>query len=177
MISGASERFIEVPHGLEGSLATLERMAAMVNEADAYVDRAAQQFLDYAESHGFTPRELAHFVFEWVRSRMIYSPDYDDGVIIEEIRTPGVLLREIALYGNAIGDCDDYVVLYGALYRRLGWSVTFQAISTYPDQLLNHVYLSIGTDEARLPIDGIVSDPFGWEVPASEVTKRIEWPV
>lgn len=177
MLPGARERFIEIPQGVEGSLATLERMAGMVREGadDPTVTDFAAKVVDRYPH--YAPLDYAALLFEWVRTRMLYLPDYDDGEVIEEIRTPGYLLQEIARYGNAVGDCDDYVVLYGALYRALGFPVRFVAISITPDQLLGHVYLQLHYEGEWITADGIVPDPFGWEVPAEEVTNRVEWPV
>ena len=176
VLPGASERFIEIPEGIPGSLATLNRMRAMIRTQDAVVDHFVSGLLDLAESQSLEPHPLAALVFEWVRSRMLYLPDRGDDELIEEIRTPGYLLQEIDRYGNAVGDCDDYVVLYGAIYARLGWPVTLVAVSTHADKLLDHVYLAIGRAEERISIDGIVSDPFGWEVPDTEITNKVEVP-
>jgi hypothetical protein len=174
MLPGASERFVEVPHGIPGSLATLERMRGMILSRDAVVDQFVRQLLDLADSQDLEPSMLASLVFEWVRSRMLYLPDREDHDLIEEIRTPGYLLQEIGVYGNAVGDCDDYVVLYGAIYSRLGWPVTLVAVSTHADKLLDHVYLAIGRGEQRISVDGIVTDPFGWEVPENEISNKVE---
>jgi len=173
MLPGASERFIEIPEGIPGSLVTLNRMGAMIRAQDEVVDHFVGGLLDLAESQSLEPRSLAALVFEWVRSRMLYLPDRGDEELIEEIRTPGYLLQEIDRYGNAVGDCDDYVVLYGAVYARLGWPVTLVAVSTHDDKLLDHVYLAIGRDGERISVDGIVADPFGWEIPETEITNKV----
>lgn len=163
MLPGASERWVPIAEGQLGSWQTLERMAAMIRGYDPLVDTAAASF---AHSNTLT-------VFEWVRAHMLYMPDFNNGNVIEEIKTPGYTLREIAAFGQALGDCDDYVVLLGALYKRLGYTVYLVAISRHADQLLDHVYLTVDGVSA----DGIVPYPFGWEVPASEVTFRMEYPL
>jgi hypothetical protein len=177
MLPGARERFIEIPEGIPGSLMTLNRMGAMIRAQDAVVDHFVSGLLDLADMQNLEPRQLAALVFEWVRSRMLYLPDRGDNDLIEEIRTPGYLLQEIDRYTNAVGDCDDYVVLYGAIYSRLGWPVTLVAVSTHDDKLLDHVYLAIGRDVERISVDGIVGDPFGWEVPETEITNKVQVPV
>lgn len=175
MLAGASERFIEIPDGNEGSLATLRYMAAMMRAPDPEADTVSDILSLALETH--SDAERAETVFEWVRRHLTYTPDHDDGLTIEEIRTPGYLLIEIERLGTALGDCDDYVVLLGALLIRLGYPVTLVAISRHEDQQLDHVYLAVDTDEGRYTADGIVAEPFGWEVPEDEVTNRVEVPV
>jgi len=138
-------------------------MADMIHTPDPLVDRWAARFTS-------APPVV---LFEWVRANMLYTPDFNNGEIIEEIKTPGYLLREIAALGSALGDCDDYVILEGAGYVRTGHRVVLVAISRYADQLLDHVYLTVDGVSA----DGIVRYPFGWEVPAAEVTFRMEYPL
>jgi hypothetical protein len=169
MLQGSGERFIPVPDGEAGSIATLHRMATLIRTPDPWVD----DFTDILSQASDDPVELARLVFEWVRSKMLYTPDRNDSDILDEIREPGYLLREIDRYGAALGDCDDYVVLYGALYSRLGYPFTLEAISRHDDQMLDHVYGSILVNGVRIAVDGIVEFPFGWEVPADEVTYRI----
>jgi hypothetical protein len=163
MLPGASERWIEIPDGQPGSWMTLERMASMIRAGDPVVDVQAARM-------AAAPPEV---LFEWVRSHMLYTPDFNNGNVIEEIKTPGYLLREIGVFGHALGDCDDYVVLLAALWFRLGYRVALVAISRHADQLLDHVYLTVDGVSA----DGIVPYPFGWEVPTSEVTFRMDYPL
>lgn len=163
MLPGASERWVRIPEGQSGSWVTLGRMADMIYTHDPLVDRLAAQMAS-------APPVV---IFEWVRSHMLYTPDFNNGEVIEEIKTPGYLIQEIAALGKALGDCDDYVVLLAALYLRGGHRVVLVAISRHADQLLDHVYLTVDGVAA----DGIVRYPFGWEVPASEVTFRMEYPL
>lgn len=169
MLQGSGERFIEVPDGDAGSLATLHRMADLVRFPDPWVD----DFTDILSQVEAPPVELVRLVFEWVRAHMLYMPDRNDSGILDEIREPGYLLKEIDAMGAAFGDCDDYVVLYGAILHRLGFPVTLEAISRHEDQMLDHVYLSTSVAGQRIALDGIVEFPFGWEVPAEEVTRRV----
>jgi hypothetical protein len=163
MLAGGSERFIEIAEGHAGSMQTLERMRGMILASDPLVDATAKRMQSWSPA----------IIFEWVRQHMLYMPDFNNGLIIEEIKTPGYLLTEIERFGRAMGDCDDYVVLLGAVYFRQGHSVILKSISRHDDTLLDHVYLSVD----GVPADGIVADPFGWEVPSREVTYRMDLPV
>lgn len=173
MLRGSEERFIEVPEGDGGSIATLHRMAELIRLPDPAVDAITDKMSVIADVYDLPPMELARLVFEWVRAKMLYTEDRSDSDILDEIREPGYLIREILAYGAALGDCDDYVILYGATYTRLGFPYTLEAISRHEDQVLDHVYGSILVDGARVAVDGIVEFPFGWEVPAEEVTRRV----
>ena len=175
MLAGSGERFIPVPEGDAGSIATLHRIAELIRLPDPLVDRftdilsVAIGELQGGEPH---PVELVRLVFEWVRTHMLYTPDRNDSDILDEIRTPGYLLYEIETFGAALGDCDDYVILEGAVLYRLGFPVTLEAISREEDQMLDHIYASTMVDGQRIALDGIVDYPFGWEVPEEEVTRR-----
>jgi hypothetical protein len=173
MLSGSEEHFIPVPDGDAGSIATLHRMAGLIKLPDPWVD----DFTDILSQADRDPYDLAQMVFEWVRSKMLYTPDRTDSDILDEIRTPGYLLRETLTFGAALGDCDDYVVLYGAIYYRLGYPVTLEAISRHEDEMMDHVYLSIRIGGVRVAVDGIVDYPFAWEVPEEEITRRVSLPV
>lgn len=168
MLPGASERYVPIPEGYEGSVLTLRRMAVLLREADPVVDEFAAMVAETSDD----PLSLVRLVFEWVRKKMLYTPDFNNGVVVEEIRTPGYLLREMVAFGSALGDCDDYVTLTGAVLYRLGFPVTLEAISRSEDLQLDHVYLSTVVNGERVVLDGIVDEPFGWEVPAEEVTNR-----
>lgn len=175
MLPQGRDWYREIDEGIPGSMQTLALMRQMILAPDPIVDRGVTDILSQTES--FTPRETAQAIFEWVRSHMLYTPDVNNGLVIEELRTPGYTLFEIYKLGAAIGDCDDYVILYGAIYHRLGFPFRMIAISRYPDQLLDHVYGQIQIDGEWVTVDGIVEYPFGWEVPAQEVTNRVDYPV
>jgi transglutaminase-like putative cysteine protease len=173
-------RFWFIPPGNAGNLATLERMAALIARPDpAVVDAAAMiTAAHWARAGGaVTALGLAEALFEYVRAHLHYTPDYNDGDVIEEIGTPGYLLDQIRRYGAARGDCDDYVILLGALYHAMGWPVTLIAIARHTDRILDHVYLRVETPEGARIADGIVRHPFGWEVPRAEQWERVEWPI
>jgi hypothetical protein len=169
MLGGASEWFTEVPDGVDGSIATLHRMAEIIREPDPAIDA----LVDALSIQNDDPLEIVRVLFEWVRSKMLYTPDMNTGIVVEEIRMPGYLLMEIFSLGRALGDCDDYVVLYGSILYRLGFPVTLEAVSTHDDQMFDHVYLSTVVNGQRIPMDGIVEEPFCWEIPSAEITNRM----
>ena len=168
MLPGSSERFIPIPEGNAGNLITLDRMAEMIREQQPLFTPLARL--------GPPSATDAHRIFEWVRSHMLYIEDLNDlRGVIEEIKTPEYLLREIATFGSAIGDCDDYVVLYGTIYLARGYGVKLVAIALHEDTLLEHVFLQVSWDGSGwVTCDGIVAEPMGWEVPEREQYARVE---
>lgn len=176
MLPQGREWFHEIAEGNPGSLQTLALMREMILAPDAIVDKIVTDILSQTPDE-IDPLTLARSIFEWVRTHMLYTPDINNGIVIEEVRTAGYTLFEIERLGAAIGDCDDYVILLGAIYTRLGYSVRMVAISRHADQLLDHVYLQAQIGGVWIAIDAIVEYPFGWEVPPDEVTNRVEYPV
>mgnify|MGYP001558894634 CR=1 FL=1 len=162
MLPGASERWVRIPDGNPGRLATLVRMAKMIREPDPLLGLVVA--LD----------AMPDAVFAWVQRYLLYQLDRVDDLVVDELHTPGYLLAEIARYGHAFGDCDDFVILLGALYRRLGYPVQMVAISRRADRELDHVYLRLAVDGEWIAADGIVPYPFGWEVSEREITNRVE---
>ena len=81
------------------------------------------------KSHANT---VAHFVM----SKMVYLPDPDGG---EFIQTPLVLLNTIGKKGVAYGDCDDHVVLLGAMLTAIGIPARAVAVKLHGSDYYNHV--------------------------------------
>lgn len=171
------DRYIEIPDGEAGHLATLSYVADLIQLPDPAVQVFAAQWVELADAQGLTDTELAASIFAWVQRHIRYTPDVETEEIAEEIRSPAYLLHEIARRGSAEEDCDGYVGLLGATYYQIGWPVTLIAVSTRPDAILDHLFLSVAVDGAVYAADGIMSYALGWEIPHAEQTARVEWPV
>ncbi len=81
-------------------------------------------------------RSHANTVAQWVMRKMVYLPDPDGG---EFIQTPLVLLNTIAKKGVAYGDCDDHVVLLGAMLTSIGIPARAVAVKLHGAAHYNHV--------------------------------------
>ena len=81
-------------------------------------------------------RSHANTVAQWVMRKMVYLPDPDGG---EFIQTPLVLLNTIAKKGVAYGDCDDHVVLLGAMLTSIGIPARAVAAKLHGAAHYNHV--------------------------------------
>lgn len=174
MLAGTIERFIPIPEGRAGGEATLAYLAGLAREPAPRVDQLAGQL---SERCGGDPSACAKLAHAYARTYILYTPDYWDGTIVEEVQTPEALLAQIAAYGNALGDCDDSAALIAAILTRLSIPVTLTAVSLHGDGLLDHVYAVAQVDGGRLPLDAAVGFPVGWEVPADEVYEKVEVPV
>ncbi|MGH9896606.1 MAG: hypothetical protein ACREA0_32330 [bacterium] len=161
----------EIPEGNPGVIATLDRIAELIREPALAVSEWADHLADVAEQHGAGDLALAEMTFEWVRLHMVYVEDQESHGVADEIRTPEYLLHEISRLGHAIGDCDDFVLLLGALYKALGFGVFLVAIGL-ADENLEHVYLHVVTPEGQVAADPIRPEDFGWEVAEEDRTAQ-----
>ena len=96
---------------------------------------------------------------------MVYLADPDGG---EFIQTPLVLLNTIGQKGFAYGDCDDHVVLLGAMLVSIGIPARAVAVKLHGSDVYNHVvveYLCQGQP--------ILIDPCAKTVPTPAYRDRL----
>jgi transglutaminase-like putative cysteine protease len=114
-----------------------------------------------------TVQQSAESLMYWVRGHMIYTPDPPDE---EFIRWPTVLMAEIRQLGTAVGDCDDYVMLYAALTvaRQIPTRIVLIARHDVDDgagqHQFDHIYTEVEIeDNVWVPVDPTGDVAFGWE--------------
>ena len=110
-------------------------------------------------------RNNATTVAAFVMRKMVYLADPDGG---EFIQTPLVLLNTIGLKGFAYGDCDDHVVLLGAMLVSIGIPARAVAVKLHGSEFYNHVvidYLYQG--------QSILIDPCAKNVPTPAYRDRL----
>lgn len=150
----------EVPDGNAGVCASMRRLAALIREgARASLVRA------YAATMASPEHDLGAVerLTTWVRGVMRYTPDPPE---MERLTAPAALLEEIGRLGHAVGDCDEYVGLLGALLLALGFPVELVLLSMDADQVYRHVALAVYLpDGARVPVDVSSEYAVGWEEP------------
>lgn len=73
-------------------------------------------------------------VERWVRDHLRYTRD---GLEVETLKTPALMLAEIARFGKAAGDCDDASILTASLLLSLGHAPAFQVLGR--DSVPHHV--------------------------------------
>lgn len=90
-------------------------------------------------------------ITDWVKSHMVYLADPDGS---EYIQTPTILLQQIQLKGVAYGDCDDHVVLLGALLRAIGVPAHPVAVKLNPQSpVFDHVVIEYPSQGEMVIID------------------------
>jgi transglutaminase-like putative cysteine protease len=89
-------------------------------------------------------------VAAFVMRKMIYLADPDGG---EFIQTPLVLLNTIGQKGFAYGDCDDHVVLLGAMLTSVGIPARAVAVKLHGSDYYNHVVVEYPFEGRTILID------------------------
>lgn len=110
-------------------------------------------------------RNNATTIANWVMRKMVYLADPDGG---EFIQTPLVLLNTIGLKGFAYGDCDDHVVLLGAMLTSLGIPTRAVAVKLHGSDVYNHVVI-----EYMAQGQPILVDPCAKNVPTPNYRDRL----
>ncbi len=111
-------------------------------------------------------------LFNWMRANVRYIRD------TATIDTFATAMRTIEVRG---GDCDDYTIALGAMLMSIGYSVRMKTIQTKDSDDWNHIYLQVGLPPGKATkwktLDASVSQPAGWEAPASMIAKsRVDAP-
>jgi transglutaminase-like putative cysteine protease len=88
----------------------------------------------------------------WVKEHLIYMADPDGA---EYFQSPLVMLQRIITEGRAYGDCDDHVMLLGALLVSVGVPVVVQGVKVNGADHYNHVILSAMVNGRPVDIDPI----------------------
>jgi len=107
----------------------------------------------------------ANTIAQWVMQKMVYLADPDGG---EFIQTPLVLLNTIGQKGFAYGDCDDHVVLLGAMLTAAGIPARAVAVKLHGADYYNHVVI-------EYPLNGgtVLVDPCAKTVPTPHYRDRL----
>lgn len=154
---GLSGHLDTIPAGVPGTMATVERMRALVNEW-----RVSPAIINAARSIVFNEPakdELAEAraLFRWVQRTIRYVRDVRD---VETLATP------LATLETRSGDCDDHATLLATLLEAIGFETRFVLASYQSDQAFEHVYLTTLISSGEYPTwmfaDTTERGPFGW---------------
>jgi len=107
-------------------------------------------------------------VFYWVRANVRYTLDPYSLELFQ--RAQRIVQLKMA-------DCDDQVILSGAMLQTIGYPLRIVIIDTGDDSGWNHVYLHVGippTDPTKwISFDlTAIDQPLGWEMPSSMINKK-----
>lgn len=116
----------------------------------------AEAILDDAEVEPRDQVGEAGAIFEWVRDHFRFT---SDPVNVEMLTTAEALLHE------TFADCDEYVILMGALLESIGRPVRIKLARKGTSGPWRHVYLEVKADDTWIPADAThPHQPLGWEV-------------
>lgn len=140
---------------------------------DELVRQKAVQILNNAGVRGHDELGEIRAITKWVQTNMIYRKD---GYGVEFFHTGRRLIRDIE-EGKSAGDCDDFVILGGALLGAIGYPVGALIVDSNNDGIMNHVMLVTKTfsptrefGNSWIPIELIYPQfKIGESVPISQV--------
>ena len=140
---------------------------------DQFVRDKAKSIIEarYVEGHD----EIAEIqaIVDWVKNNLRYIKE---PLGVEIFHTPKRLIKDIEA-GKGSGDCDDFVILAGALLGSVGYPVGALIVDSSGDGTYNHVMLVTRTFSATrqfgnnwIPVELIYPDfKLGQSVPVSKV--------
>lgn len=147
-----------VPHGDNGTRATLKAMRAVVRAALArpLVIETAHRIARGLPARDMRARALA--VRSWLAAHFHFERDPSG---VELLRTPEYQLRQLARDGVITGDCDDAAILGAALYAALGGRAALRAVSFRPRSPFTHVYAILTPQSKHASVSLDVTKPRG----------------
>ncbi len=139
-----------------------QRMIPRLHTARVHMVQWARMF---ASS---TQEETVTRMLYWVRGHMLFT---DDPPGEELIKSPLALMQEIAMLQRAVGDCDDYVMLFGGLVHAADVPLRLTVMARKPvlditgnEYQIDHVYTHVRMDNTDwIPIDPTGTAAIGWE--------------
>jgi len=140
---------------------------------DELVRQKAVQILNNAGVRGHDELGEIRAITRYVQTHMVYRKD---GYGVEFFHTARRLIRDIE-EGKSAGDCDDFVILGGALLGAIGYPVGALIVDSNNDGIMNHVMLVTRTfsptrefGDSWIPIELIYPQfKIGESVPISQV--------
>jgi hypothetical protein len=104
---------------------------------DEYVRRKAVSIVDRAGVKGHDELGEIRAIVKWVQNNVVYRKD---PLEVEYFMTPRRLLKDVE-QGRSAADCDDFVILAGALLGSIGYPTGALIVDSNADGIFNHVML------------------------------------
>jgi hypothetical protein len=152
-----------------GIAQTVYTMQGLIDSGSRNPDIRAEA-VDIVRQAGVQERDACGEVgaiFSWVKNNFRFTKDPSGK---ETLGTPHYLMKLKA------GDCDDYVVMLGALLTSLGYPVRIITIAADPAEpkRFSHVYMRVFVNGSWVGLDGTQPNSVpGWEPP--RFFRRKEW--
>lgn len=104
---------------------------------DEYVRRKAVSIVDRAGVKGHDELGEIKAIVEWVQNNVVYRKDPVD---VEYFMTARRILKDVE-QGRSAADCDDFVIVAGALLGSIGYPTGALIVDSNADGVFNHVML------------------------------------
>ena len=150
-----------IPKGYAGTRKTVGLIARLVRQgAKDFCVR--QKAIDILLERGVRPKDYLSEIrtlFQWVSRNIRYTRDI---YRVELLHTARRMLQLRA------GDCDDMVILLGAMLKSIGHPVRLALVGFNPRKpnLFTHIYLEVFHKGWWTALDPTVRRPMGWAPPA-----------
>lgn len=155
-----------IPRGYPGTLATLKHIIKLIKQGakDICVRQTAIQI--YRIYH-ISPKDYLGEIaalFDWVRKNIRYTRDI---VKVELLHSARRILQLRS------GDCDDMVILLGAMLEATGHPIRIVIVGSNPKRknLYTHIYLETYYKGRWIALDPTMKKPLGWAPKA--VNKKV----
>lgn len=169
--SAPAIRTEQIPSGDSGSIQTLRKMRALVNDSliDPLVINSAKDIVRFVLPRDYKAHVAA--VRDFLVSHFLFCKDPRG---VELLHAPRYMLEEIARRFYIMADCDDAAILAAALGKALGLRARFVATGFLGAAApLAHVYAEIATPAgAWYPMD--ITRPQGRTLPRVTRTMTME---
>jgi hypothetical protein len=164
----------QIPAGAAGTEETVWEMFRHIFSYSQEVRRVAESILRESRTQRSPDYLKAAAIYAWVQRRLVYVHDH---LMVEELHGPHGLLEDVEDFGEAFGDCDDWVIMMGALLAAVGIEFRVVVTSAREDETFDHTFLAIDTEVGTIYADAIAGAKFGWHVPWERVTNRAEFQI
>lgn len=108
---------------------------------DEYVRRKAVEVVNRAGIRGHDELGEIRAVTKWVQQHVVYRKD---PINVEYFHSARRLIRDVE-DGRSAADCDDFVIVWGAMLGALGYDVAAVIVDSNGDGMLNHVMGAVKT--------------------------------
>lgn len=111
--------------------------------------------VDVVTSAGDDPLDQLYALRSWLASHFQFVRDPSSGELLHSVTEgPDALLRQVAQYGVARGDCDDAAILGGALAASVGFQVALIVVGFDPSAPYSHVWATVSPPFSLKAQDG-----------------------
>jgi hypothetical protein len=104
---------------------------------DEYVRRKAVSIVDRAGVKGHDELGEIRAIVKWVQNNVVYRKDPID---VEYFMSARRILKDVE-QGRSAADCDDFVIVAGALLGSIGYQTGALIVDSNADGIFNHVML------------------------------------